>query len=101
MGSRVELHEELKEVLGSDNVYFQPPSSMKMKFPCIVYERVRINTQYANNNPYQHYVVYQVTYIDKYPDSDIPMKLADMHQSAFERAYKANEMYHTVFRLTY
>ena len=101
MGSRVELHEMLKSILGTNSVYFQPPSSIKMNFPCIVYERVNINTQYADNDPYQHYLVYQVTYIDKNPDSDIPMKLADVHQCAFERVYKANEMYHNVFRITY
>ena len=101
MRSRLELHKLLKEVIESDNVYFQPPPATKMKFPCLVYERVVINTRYANNHPYQHGVVYQLTYIDRDPDSPIVMKLADLPQCAWERVYKANEMYHNVLRITY
>ena len=39
MKTRYELHEFLCEILGSRNVYFQPPESVKMKYPAIVYER--------------------------------------------------------------
>lgn len=101
MDSRLELHELLKSVLGSNNVYFQPPSAIKMKFPCIVYERVTILTNYADNAPYNHNKVYQVTYIDEDPESDIPDKLADLPRCAYERVYKANELYHNIFRITY
>ena len=64
MGSRLKLHEMLKDLLGSNNVYFQPPPSLMMKYPCIVYERVRINTKFADNIPYQLNKPYQLTYID-------------------------------------
>ena len=33
MKTRYELHEFLCEILGSRNVYFQPPESVKMKDP--------------------------------------------------------------------
>lgn len=101
MASRLKLQSLLEEVIDSRNVYFQPPSSLKMKFPCIVYERVRISTMYADDKPYQHNEVYQVTYIDRDPDSLIPMKLADLPFCIHERVFKANEMYHNVFRITY
>ena len=42
MKTRYELHEFLCEILGSRNVYFQPPESVKMKYPAIVYERTEI-----------------------------------------------------------
>ena len=48
---RTDLHEILKEILGSDNVYFQPPESYKMEYPCIVYERSALTTRFADNNP--------------------------------------------------
>lgn len=101
MGSRLKLQEELENLLGTRNVYFQPPPSLKMKFPCIVYERVRINTRFANNNPYHLHNVYQVTYIDNNPDSEMPKHLSELHMCVFERMYVSDNMYHNVFRITY
>ena len=98
MGSRLELHEELVELLGSENVYFQPPPSVVMHYPCIVYEFVRVNTAFANNDPYKLDKYYQVTYIDEDPESDIPDKLSKMRCCVFERTYTKDELYHTVFR---
>ena len=100
MESRLKLSQKLHEILGSDNVYFQPPPSKKMVFPCIVYERVRINTRFADNNPYQLYDVFQVTFIGTNPDSDIPDKLAKLHGSVFERFYVSDNKYYNVFRIT-
>lgn len=53
------------------NVYFQPPESVKMKYPCIVYHRATGDTQFANNIPYVRRPQYEVTMIDKDPDSPI------------------------------
>lgn len=101
MGNRLDLSKVLRDVLGSDNVYFQPPPSKKIKYPCIIYERVRINTRFANNDPYKLDKVYQVTYIDNDPDSNMPDKLAKLHQCVFERSYISDNLYHYAFRLTY
>ena len=101
MGNRLDLSKMLHEILGSDNVYFQPPPSKKMHFPCIVYERVRLNTDFADNKPYKIDKVYQITYIDSDPDSDMPMKIANLPQCVFERQFISDNLYHNVFRLTY
>lgn len=37
MASRLNLQTFLEEILESRNVYFQPPESVKMKYPAIVY----------------------------------------------------------------
>lgn len=100
MESRLKLSAKLHDILGSDNVYFQPPPSKKMSFPCIVYERVRINTRFADNDPYYLYDVFQVTFIGIDPDSDIPDKLARLHGSVFERFYINDNKYYYVFRIT-
>lgn len=100
MGNRLDLSKMLHDVLGSDNVYFQPPPSLKMKFPCIVYERVRINTRFADNKPYKLTDSYQLTYIDTNPDSDIPKKLAELPMCIFERFYVNDNKYYNVFRIT-
>lgn len=91
----------LHELIGNDNVYFQPPPSKQMNYPCIVYERVRINTSFADNKPYKLDNVYQITYVDSDPDSDMPMKLANLPQCVFERLFVSDNLYHNVFRLVY
>lgn len=53
------------------NVYFQPPESVKMKYPCIVYHRATGDTQFANNIPYLRRPLYDITVIDLDPDSPI------------------------------
>ena len=101
MGSRLELQEVLEGVLGNRNVYFQPPQSMQMNYPCIVYEKVRINTRFADNKPYKLSNSYQVTYIDKNPDSDMPTTIAQLPQCVFERAYDRDNLHYYSFRLTF
>ena len=101
MGSRLKLQEELENLLGTRNVYFQPPPSLKMKYPCIVYERVRINTKFADNIPYQLNKPYQLTYIDEDPDTDMPDKIARLPMCVFERPYVRDNLYHYSFRINY
>lgn len=100
MANRLNLSKVLHEVLGNDNVYFQPPPSKKMSFPCIVYERVRINTRFADNRPYKLTDSYQVTYIGTDPDSSIPHKLAELPRCIFERFYVNDNKYYNVFRIS-
>lgn len=100
MAQRLKLSNMLHGVLGSNNVYFKPPPSLKMSFPCIVYDMVRINTDYADNRPYHLYHAYHVTYVDTNPDSDVPDKLALLPNSVFERSYKADNKYYYTYRIT-
>lgn len=70
--SRIELHEILVGILGSRNVYFQPPASVSMKYPAIVYSLDGNNHTRADNQRYIPRRRYQVTVIDRDPDSKIP-----------------------------
>lgn len=102
MGSRLSLHDELKMLLGSDNCYFQPPESMKLKFPCIVYHMYRINSKYADNKNYLNQRQYTVTFIHKDPDSDISDKILDHFQNCrMDRQFTLDNLYHDVFTLYY
>ena len=101
MGSRLDFHNMLKEKLGLENVYFQPPPSIMMKYPCIVYERVRINTRFADNIPYQLNKPYQLTYIDEDADTTLPDKIAELPMCVFERVYVRDNLYHYSFRINY
>ena len=52
MPSRLELQTLLEEILGSRNVYFQPPESVKMNYPAIVYSLDDIENSFANDGVY-------------------------------------------------
>lgn len=99
MSSRLNLHEELCEILGSRNVYFQPPSSVKMNYPAIVYSRKKPEIRFANNGVYAHLQCYEVTVIDKNPDSEIAVKLFNRPLTGFDRHYKADNLNHDTFTL--
>lgn len=99
MAPRPDLQDLLVSLLGSDNVYFQPPPSLQMSYPCIVYERGRINTDFADDLPYNRRKQYQVTVIDRDADSLIPDKVGALATCVHERFFTANNLNHDVFRL--
>jgi len=101
MSRRIDLQNLLIGLLGTSNVYFQPPATITMSYPCIVYERTRINTDFADNNPYGIYTQYKVTVIDKNPDSPIPMKIAALSRCIYDRHYAVDNLNHDVFNLYY
>ena len=68
MARRLELQEKLENILGSTNVYYQPPESVKLKYPCIIYERYAGNVKFANNKPYNFTRAYQLMVITDDPD---------------------------------
>lgn len=89
----------LETLLGSSNVYFQPPASFKMIYPCIVYQRDNEDNKYANNLPYSQNKRYAVTVIDRNPDSEIPDKVAALPLSSFTRHFTADNLNHDVYNL--
>lgn len=96
---REALQTLLEELLGSRNVYFQPPESKKFKYPCIVYERSGIRTDSANNKRYLKHKRYTVTYIDEDPDSEIPDRILEQNHCSFDRHFTADNLNHDVFTL--
>lgn len=101
MASRIELHKVLALVLGSSNVYYQPPSTMTMSYPAIVYSRDAMATKYANNAVYGVTTAYEVIVIDKNPDSLIPGKVALLPTCKFNSNYVADNLNHDAFTIQY
>lgn len=97
MGSQVQLHNLLLSIC--DNVYFQTPESYKMKYPCIRYFRNKMDTSYADNNPYNITKGYRLTVIDSRPDSSISDDVAKLSTSAFENSFRSNNLNHDVFNI--
>jgi hypothetical protein len=96
---RLELNELLKAL--TPNVYYQPPASVKMKYPAIRYELYRIDVTSANNKPYLNDRAYQVMVIDTDPDSEIVEELSKWPCTRFNRSYTADNLYHFVFIIYY
>lgn len=99
MGSRLALHDIFVAIPGVLKVYFQPPESVKLEYPCIVYSRNSRDTKFADDSPYINKIRYQVKVIDKNPDSIIPEKVANMPMCTFDRHYTANNLNHDVYNL--
>ncbi|MBS6180570.1 MAG: hypothetical protein KH921_07255 [Erysipelotrichaceae bacterium] len=96
---RTDLQTILEQILGSRNVYFQPPESVKMKYPAIVYGLDNIENEYANGGVYLSHRRYSVTVIDKDPDSPIVGKVSALPLCRFNRHYEKDNLNHDVFTL--
>ena len=102
MASRLELHEELCTVLGSRNVYFQPPESVKMSYAAIRYKLGGKNLKRANNRIYLNTNMYEGVIITRNPDTNIPDKLlAHFEMCSFGTPYTADGLNHYPFTLYY
>ena len=99
MPGRLELQTLLEELLGSENVYFQPPESLKMKYPAIVYGLKDIENTFADDGVYLSKRKYSVTIIDADPDSPIVRKVAALPTVRFDRHFASNNLNHDVFVL--
>lgn len=101
MGQRLELQILLEETLGSRNVYYQPPASLKMNYPAIVYKRARAETEYADNNPYRARKKYQLTLIDRNPDSPTFDKMLMLPMCRHDSHFTSDGLNHDVFTITF
>lgn len=94
-----DLQDLLEETLGSRNVYFQPPASLVLQYPCIVYQRQTIPARYANNRRYAETGQYQVTLIDYDPDSEVIDRLLNLKLCSHDRHFTSDHLNHDVFTL--
>lgn len=99
MADRLDLQTTFENILGSREVYFQPPASVRMSYPAIVYSRMDFNILRANNAVYKLNDVYEVTVIYRDPDSDLPRTIAQLPMCRPDRHYVADNLYHDTFTL--
>ena len=99
MASRLELQTLLEGLIGNRNVYFQPPSTLKMKYPAIRYELNSIDNIHADNAVYAQNNSYKITLIDTDPDSEYVSELSKLPKCRFVTAYPSDGLNHWVFNL--
>lgn len=96
---RILLHRILENVLGSKNVYFQPPTGTKLQYPCIVYKLADANDQHANNKIYRRLYRYTMTYITKNPDDPKRDEIDDLMYCSFDRFFTSDNLNHFVYTI--
>lgn len=99
MGTRLELQSKLEELLGSRQVYYQPPESVKMEYPAIVYSKSNIRTTNANDAKYSKINRYDITVISKKPEDPVLDKLLGLQYCSYDRHYESDNLNHDTFSL--
>lgn len=99
--TRLSLHNLLLEQTGVKNCYYSPPSNLRMRYPCIIYELSGESNIFADDIPYVESRQWAVTVVDSNPDSEIPAKLKALRYCRFDRAFTSENLNHFVFTLFY
>ena len=99
MADRLELHSVLQELLGSSNVYYQPPESIKMQYDAIRYSKKTIDSKYANDRKYSTIDCYEVIVISRLPDNPVIKKLLSLPYCSYDRHYVADNLHHDVLTI--
>ena len=101
MGTRLELQAKLEAALGSRNVYYQPPASVTMNYPAIVYSKSGIKTEKADNQLYAKTARYSITVVDRRPDNPIIDELLTWPYCIYDRHYVSDNLNHDTLTLYY
>lgn len=97
--NRLTLQEKLEEILGSRNVYYNPPETQKMSFPCIVYNRSYIENIHADNIKYLDYTTYKITVVSKNPDHPAIKAILNLPMTKYSANFTKDGYYHNVIIL--
>lgn len=79
------------------HVYYRPPESIKLVYPCIVYSRNDFDTRYANNRIYKDMAQYTVTVMDKDPESPLVDILRTAEYCRMTSEFTVDNVHHFVF----
>ena len=95
--TRIELDKILRSTLGSANVYFDPPESFKLNYPCIVYSLGGHSEVFADDNRYYMMKRYTLTYITRNADDPMVEKLDGLKYCRLSRPYTADGLFHYAY----
>lgn len=99
MRTRAEFRQMLlsKTSIQESHMYFQPPETQKLKYPCFIYKLNHYDVEHADDMNYKELRAYTLTVIDEDPDSELPVELIRLPYSNIDRFYTADNLNHWVF----
>lgn len=99
---RLDLHKELVTLFSPNKVYHQPPESVRIVYPCIIYYRDYIKSEKADDCNYVNSNRYQLMVIDRNPDNPVIHKILNhFPMCSYDRHYVADGLHHDVLTLYY
>ena len=93
--------EMLKETTGLSNVYYDPPESVLMEYPAIVYKKTNMPARYANNKKYMKHLAFEVQVIAEDADTPYVDLVHNIKYSAFDRHFIADDLHHDTFTIIF
>ena len=101
MNRRLELQSKFEELLGSRNVYYNPPATLKMEYDAIRYSLSGLHTAHANNAKYSKMKRYDGVVISRDQDPEVVDKLLELQYCSLGTPYKADNLNHYPFTIYY
>lgn len=98
---RSKLQTKLEELLGSRNVYYQPPETVRMQYDAIRYSLGTPEARFANDKRYTHLTCYDLIVISRKPDPDVVDKILYLPYTSLSKPYTADNLYHYPIKLYY
>lgn len=99
--TRLDFQTFLETLKGDRNVYFQPPSNVRMNYPAIRYNLADIKNIDADNLPYLQGTAYQLMYITYDPDDGMIKTISQLPLCRFNQFYTADNLNHYVYTIFY
>lgn len=95
-----ELQAVFEELLGSRNVYYNPPESVRMSYDAIRFKRRNINNKFASDTVYvQLPPTFEVVVITRDPDASIIEKVSKLPRCRFVTSYTTDNLHHNIFTI--
>lgn len=95
MTDRLKLHKALCDALGPNvHVYFQPPESIKMKYPAFRYNYAGANRLFADGKTFVSHDIYEGTLIESGSESLYNNKILELPYVRLGRVYTSNNLTH-------
>ena len=90
----------LVDLTSIKELYFEPDSDHKLKYPCLIYKRVP-TPRHANDNVYVYQTVYDVQLIESEFESERFHKMFSIPRCIYDRTFKKDGLYHHNFTIHY
>lgn len=94
MPSRDELQTIFEELLGSRNVYYDPPTNLRMNYDAIRYSLSALNIRFANDKRYLNKKRYDAVVIARDPDPEVVDKILELPYTSMGKPYTADNLHH-------